>query len=228
MPAHPTKRPVSRKGEEGGVSARPSRLKMFAPSPQPSLPGVEREFLGGSGKRVCVGVVAGAHGVRGAVRIKSFTAEPKDVGRYGPVEDENGRRKFKLSLVGTAKGVVLATLSGVADRDQAEALRGMRLYLPREALPPPDEEEYYHADLIGLAAVLGDGASIGIVQAVHDFGAGDCLEIVRPERQPLMVPFTRAAVPVVDIAGGRVVLDPPAGLLDTPTQAVKRREAQPA
>jgi 16S rRNA processing protein RimM len=166
--------------------------------------------------------------VRGAVRIKSFTAEPKDVGRYGPVEDEGGRRKFELRFLGVAKGVVLANLSGIADRDEAEALRGMRLYLPREALPPPAEDEYYHADLIGLAAVLGDGTSVGTVQAVHDFGAGDCLEIARPERQPLMVPFTRAAVPVVDIAGSRVVLDPPVGLLDTPTQAVKRREAQPA
>lgn len=188
----------------------------------------EPERIPPSGKRVCVGVVAGAHGVRGAVRIKSFTADPKDVGRYGPVEDEGGQRKFKLSFVGTAKGVVLAKLTGITDRDQAEALRAMRLYLPREALPPPDEEEYYHADLIGIAAVLADGTSIGTVQAVHDFGAGDCLEIARPERQPVMVPFTRAAVPVIDIAGGRVVLDPPAGLLDTPTQAVKRREAQPA
>lgn len=181
-----------------------------------------------SGKRVCVGIVAGAHGVRGAVRIKSFTVEPKGLVQYGPAEDESGRRQFKLSFIGTAKGVVLARLSGIADRDQAEALRGMRLYLPRDALPPPEEDEYYHADLIGLAAVLGDGTNIGTIQAVHDFGAGDCLEIARPERQPLMVPFTRAAVPVVDIAGGRVVLDPPAGLLETPTQAVKRREAEPA
>jgi len=191
----------------------------------PIQPGPEPKA---AGKRVCLGIVAGAHGVRGAVRIKSFTAEPKDVVRYGPVEDESGRRKFELSFVGTAKGVVLAQPSGIVDRDEAEALRGMRLYLPREALPPPDEEEYYHADLIGLAAVLGDGTSMGTIQAVHDFGAGDCLEIARPQRQPLMVPFTRAAVPVVDIAGGRVVLDPPAGLIETPTQALKRREAEPA
>ena len=188
----------------------------------------ETGVLVASGKRVCVAVIAGAHGVRGAVRIKSFTAEPKDVGRYGPVADEGGRREFKLRVVGTAKGVVLAKLSGIADRDQAEALRGMRLYLPREALPLPEEEEYYHADLIGLEALLGDGTGIGTVQAVHDFGAGDCLEIARPGRQPLMVPFTRAVVPVVDIEGGRIVLDPPAGLVETPTQAAKRREAQPA
>jgi 16S rRNA processing protein RimM len=172
-------------------------------------------------------VVAGPHGVRGAVRIKSFTAEPKGIVQYGPVEDESGRRKFEPSFVGVAKGVVLAKLSGIDDRDQAEALRGTRLYLPREALPPPDEEEYYHADLIGLAAALEDGTPVGTVQAVHDFGAGDCLEIARNAGPPLMVPFTRAVVPVVDLAGGRVVLAPPPGLLDEP-KPTKRREAQPA
>jgi len=108
-------------------------------------------------KRVCVGIVAGAHGVRGAVRIKSFTAEPKDVARYGPLEDESGGHRFSLRLVGAAKGVLIGWLSGVADRDRAEALRGLRLYLPRAALPPTEEEEFYHADLIGLDAVLGDG-----------------------------------------------------------------------
>lgn len=181
----------------------------------------------GTEKRVCVGVIAGAHGVRGAVRIKSFTAEPKDVVRYGPVEDESGRRKFELRFIGVAKGVVLAKVLGIDDRDEAEALRGLRLYLPRDALPPPDEEEYYHADLIGLAATLGDGTPLGTIQAVHDFGAGDCLEIARPEGPPLVAPFTRVVVPVVDIAGGRVVLDPPPGLLDPP-KAAKRRQAQPA
>lgn len=164
-------------------------------------------------RRVCVGVVTGPHGVRGAVRIKSFTAEPKDIAAYGPVEDDSGRRRFTVELIGTAKGVVLAKLSDVADRDQAEALRGLRLYLPREALPPPDEDEYYHADLIGLDAVLQDGSGLGKVQAVHDFGAGDTLEILRPKGQQVMVPFTRAVVPLVDLAAGRLVIDPPPGLL---------------
>jgi 16S rRNA processing protein RimM len=165
--------------------------------------------------------------VRGTVRIKSFTAESKDVVRYGPVEDETGLRRFELRFVGTAKGVVLAHISGIGDRDQAEALRGMRLYLPREALPPIDEEEYYHADLIGLAAHLADGTEIGRIQAVHDFGAGDCLEIARPKGPPLMAPFTRAVVPVVDVEGGRVVIEPPPGLLDPPKQP-KGREVEPA
>src|SRR5215470_3150232 len=138
---------------------------MATDAPDPIEPGAAR-------KRVCVGVVAGAHGVRGALRIKSYTAEPADVARYGPLADENGRREFTPRLIGLAKGVVLVKFAGVADRDAAEALRGCRLYLPREVLPPPDEEEYYHADLIGLDAVLTDGSTLGRVQAVHDFGAG--------------------------------------------------------
>jgi len=165
-------------------------------------------------KRVCGGVIAGAHGVRGAVRVKSFTADPADVARYGPLEDESGERCFSLRLVGSAKGVVIARLAGVADRDRAEGLRGLRLYLARAALPPTAEEEYYHADLIGLEAALADGTPLGQVRAVHDFGAGDTLEIERPEGPPAMVPFTRAIVPIVDLDGGRLVLDPPPGLID--------------
>jgi|SRR6516165_8704182 16S rRNA processing protein RimM len=165
-------------------------------------------------KRVCVGVVTGPHGVQGAVRIKSFTEAPEDVARYGPLADETGVRRFELRLVGAGKGVVIARLSGVADRNQAEALRGLRLYLPRSALPQPDAEEFYHADLIGLEAVLGDGTPIGRVRAIHDFGAGDTLELARPGAPPVMVPFTRAVVPNVELAAGRLVLDPPPGLLD--------------
>lgn len=170
-------------------------------------------------RRVCLGIVAGAHGVRGAVRLKSFTQEPGDIARYGPLEDESGGARFTVRPVGGTKGqvhkgVVIARLSGVTDRDQAEALRGLRLYLPRAALPPPPDDEFYHADLIGLDAVLADGSRLGEIRAVHDFGAGDTLEIARPPAQPLMVPFTRPVVPVVDIAAGRIVIDPPDGLLD--------------
>jgi len=179
--------------------------------PAPSLSTAEPPV---APRRVCVGVVAGAHGVRGAVRIKSFTAEPKDIGRYGPLRDESGGTQYKLRVIGSAKGVVVATLSGVEDRNRAEALRGLRLYLDRDALPPTGEEEFYHADLIGLEAVLGDGTPIGEVQTVNDFGAGDTLEIRRPEGPPLVVPFTRAVVPVVDVAGGKLVVDPPPGLLE--------------
>ena len=134
--------------------------------------------------------------------------------RYGPLADETGVRRFELRLIGAGKGVVIARLSGVEDCNQAEVLRGLRLYLPRSALPQPEAEEYYHADLIGLEAVLGDGTPVGRVRAIHDFGAGDTLELARPDAPPVMVPFTRAVVPQVELAAGRLVLDPPPGLLD--------------
>jgi 16S rRNA processing protein RimM len=164
-------------------------------------------------ERVCLGVVTGPHGVRGAVRIKCFTEEPEGIVRYGPLTDETGGRRFELHLIGTAKGVVIARLSGVEDRNQAEALRGLQLHLPRAALPQTDAEEYYHADLIGLDAVLRDGTPVGRVRAIHDFGAGDTLELARPGMPPVLVPFTRVVVPSVELAAGRLVLDPPPGLL---------------
>jgi 16S rRNA processing protein RimM len=165
-------------------------------------------------KQVCLGVVTGPHGVHGAVRIKSFTEAPEDVVRYGPLTDETGVRYFELRLIGAGKGVVIARLSGIEDRNQAEALRGLRLFLARSALPQTKAEEYYHADLIGLEAVLGDGTPVGRVRAIHDFGAGDTLELTRPGAPPLMVPFTRAVVPSIELTAGRLVLDPPPGLLD--------------
>ena len=163
---------------------------------------------------MCVGVITGPQGVQGLVRIKSFTEFPEDIAGYGPIEDEAGRRRFELRLVGTAKGVVIGRLSGIEDRNQAEALRGLRLYLPRSALPQTGPDEYYHTDLIGLEAVLRNGTPVGRVRAIHDFGAGDTLEVARPDAQPIMVPFTHAIVPVVEPQEGRLVLDPPPGLLD--------------
>jgi 16S rRNA processing protein RimM len=147
------------------------------------------------------------------VRIKSFTACPENIAAYGPLSDETGQRRLEMHVIGAAKGVLIARLTGVEDRSRAEALRGLRLYLPRSALPQPDPEEYYHADLIGLEVVLSDGTPVGRVRAVHDFGAGDTLEIERPTAPPAMVPFTRAVVPVVEIEAGRLVIEPPPGLL---------------
>jgi 16S rRNA processing protein RimM len=181
-------------------------------SPSPRLRGEGRGE--GQSQRVCLGIVTGPHGVRGAVRIKSFTEEPEAVARYGPLTDETGERRFELHPIGTVKGVLIARLAGVEDRNQAEALRGLRLHLPRAALPPTAAEEYYHADLIGLEAVLYDGTPVGRVRAIHDFGAGDTLELARAGAPPIMVPFTRAVVPQIDLTAGRLVLDPPPGLLD--------------
>ncbi|GGF45759.1 ribosome maturation factor RimM [Aliidongia dinghuensis] len=167
-------------------------------------------------KRLCVGIVTGAQGIRGAVRIKSFTADPIDIDAYGPVSDEAGTRTFTLKSVGQSKGVVVATLSGVTDRNAAEALRGLHLFVDRDRLPPADEEEYYHADLLGLAAELVGGQALGRITAVYDFGAGDALEVTGADGAVVMVPFTKAAVPVVDLAAGKVVIDPPAGLFEKP------------
>jgi 16S rRNA processing protein RimM len=158
--------------------------------------------------------------VRGAVRIKTFTDEPAAIASYGALEDESGARSFTLGLIGSAKGdgMVIAKLSGITDRDRAEALRGLRLYLTRAALPATAEDEFYHADLVGLAAALEDGTPLGKVIAVHDFGAGDVIEIEREAGAPVLVPFTRAAVPVVDLVSGMLVINPPDGLFDPPRQ----------
>lgn len=173
-----------------------------------------------------MGVITGAHGVRGEVRVKSFTGEPAAIAAYGPLEDERGARRFNLALCGTVRGMLIARLEGVADRNAAERLKGTQLYLRRAALPPPAEEEYYHADLIGLAVELTNGGTLGRVRAVHDFGAGDSLEVEKPDGKVVVVPFTETVVPVVDIAGGRLVVDPPEGLLDGRPVEVEQDEEE--
>jgi 16S rRNA processing protein RimM len=161
-------------------------------------------------RRVCVAAIAGAFGVRGEARVKSFTAEPEAFARYTPLETEDGARRFdRITVTRTVKGGFAARLSGVATREEAEALKGTRLYAPRDRLPPLDEDEFYHADLIGLAVFDTGGAPLGAVRAVQDFGAGEFLEITAPGARPLLLPFTRAAVPTVDLAAGRIVADPP-------------------
>ena len=168
--------------------------------------------------RICVAAVAGAHGVRGVVRLKPFTAVPEDCVAYGPLTDADGHHQFAVDLIGQHKAMLLVRIEGVADRNQAEAMRGTRLYVERSALPPTDDaDEYYHADLIGLDAALRDGTRLGTVQAVYDFGAGDTLELTgTADGKTLLVPFTLAIVPEVDIASGRLVVEPPPGLLDDP------------
>ncbi|HJN22465.1 MAG TPA: ribosome maturation factor RimM [Rhodospirillales bacterium] len=165
---------------------------------------------------VCLGVVSGARGLKGDVRIKSFTANPGDIGAYGPVCDETGERLFNLRVTGRAKDQVIARLKGIDDRDAALALKGLKLHVPRGALPEPESGEYYHADLVGLRADLVGGGTLGRVRAVHDFGGGASLEIGGGPLGTVMAPFTRAAVPEVDLAGGRLVIAPLPGLLPTP------------
>lgn len=162
---------------------------------------------------VCLGAIAGAHGVKGLVRLKSFTARAQDVAAYGPLQDASGARQFELALVGASRGALIARVRGVEDRNAAERLRGEKLYVARDHLPPTEAGEFYHADLIGLAVERNDGTAFGRVTAVHDFGGGPSLEIERAAGDSVMVPFTSAVVPVIDIAGGRIVVAPPEGLL---------------
>ncbi len=167
-----------------------------------------------SDNKVCVGVVTGAHGLHGAVRIKSFTMEPHQIAAYGPVSDTSGTRQFRLTLMGDTKGVVLARIEGVDDRDDAQALAGTELFVDRGVLPATIEDEFYYADLIGLAAKRSDGELYGSVSAVHNFGAGDILEIERVAGARVMLPFNRETVPEVDIDAGVLTVDPPPGLED--------------
>ena len=163
---------------------------------------------------ICVGAITGARGLKGEVRIKSFTADPKGISNYGDVFEENGRTSYQVRITGQAKGQLLAHLSGIEDRDAADALKGTRLYVPKSVLPETDEDEFYFSDLVGLRADLIDGGYLGKVKEVHDFGAGAILEVVGGEAGTVMVPFTKASVPKVDKAGGRVVIDLPIGLLE--------------
>ncbi len=157
---------------------------------------------------VQVATVTGAHGVRGLVRVKSHTAEPEAVTAYGPLTDSAGQA-VELEIVGESRGQFLARLAGVATREAADRWRGEPLFVARDQLPEPEEEAFYHADLIGLTAVGADGEPLGVVRAIFDFGAGDVLEIETADGDTRYVPFTREAVPSVEPAAGRLVVSPP-------------------
>ncbi len=164
-------------------------------------------------ERICVGVIAGAFGVKGEVRLKSFCAEPEDIATYGPLWTEDDSRSFTVEIARPVKNGFAAMVSGVATKEAADALRGTRLFADRAALPSLPDDEYYHADLIGLDVVDTGGAALGRVTAVHNHGAGDLLEIAGPGlKNPALLPFTRAAVPTVDLAARRIVADPPEGV----------------
>ncbi len=166
-----------------------------------------------SDDRVCVGSIAGAFGVTGEVRLKSFCAEPEAIADYGPLETEDGAHRFTLTLGRPVKSGFAARLSGVATKEEADALKGTRLYAARAALPTLPDDEYYHADLIGLAVMDTGGAALGTVRAVHNHGAGDLLEVMGPGlKSSVLLPFTLDAVPTVDLSAGVVVADPPEGL----------------
>jgi 16S rRNA processing protein RimM len=161
-------------------------------------------------ERICVAQIGAAHGLRGEVKLKSFTGDPMALSDYGSLTSEDGSASFEIEALRPGKGHLVARFRGIADRAAAERLVNVRLFVPRERLPPLVADEFYHADLIGLSAVKADGTEIGTVVAVHDFGAGDILELApRGSGATIMVPFTAAFVPSVDLARRRIVVAPP-------------------
>ncbi|HJP23532.1 MAG TPA: ribosome maturation factor RimM [Alphaproteobacteria bacterium] len=163
--------------------------------------------------RVCLGAISGARGVRGEVKVKTFTAQPADVAAYGPLTDELGERTFALTVTRPIKGGVAATIEGIGDREEAEKLKGTRLYVARQALPEPDNDEFYYADLIGLRVELENGGAFGTVKSLENHGAGDLLLVDRGGATAIL-PFTAEMVPTVDLEGSRLVVRPPADMLD--------------
>src|ERR1700744_1383465 len=160
-------------------------------------------------EKICVARIGAAHGVRGAVKLWTFTEDPFAVKAYGPLSTKDGTRRFEIEQAREAKDHLVATFKGIATRNEAERLNGIELYVPREKLPATGDDEYYHADLIGLAAVTTADEPLGRVTAIHNFGAGDIIEIAPPSGTTMLLPFTNAVVPTVDIAGGRVVIELP-------------------
>ena len=178
--------------------------------------------------KVCLAQIGAAHGIRGEVRIKLFSDDPHALTDYGPLHNADGSQQFIILSARPSKMVFVCRIKGVGDRNGAEALNGTKLYIDRVQLPEPEEEEFYYSDLIGLEAVLEEGTILGHVIAVHDFGAGDLLDIAPKRGKSVLVPFTKEAVPEIDFDAGRVLVIPPEGLLEPADEAEKAREGEAA
>jgi len=175
------------------------------------------------------GVVVAAHGVKGLLRVKTFTETPAALDAYGPLADSAGAPVYDLQVVEARDAVAIVRMKGVDGRTQAERFKGAMLYLKRDALPEPEADEFFHADLIGLAAATAADGRIGEVAALNDYGAGDLIEIALDAGgPPLVLPFTLAVVPEIDLVAGTVLLAPPAGLWPREQSAAERRRAERA
>lgn len=165
-----------------------------------------------------MGRIGAAHGIKGEVRITSFTENPLAIAGYGPLDTDRPGLSISIAKARLAKNVVIASLKGVTDRNAAETLNGVSLYVDRDRLDEPDEDEFYHADLIGLAVRLDDGSELGTISAITNFGADDLLDVrLKENGRSVYLPFTKAVVPEVRVRDGYVVANPPEGWLeDTP------------
>ncbi len=162
---------------------------------------------------ICVGAIGGAYGVQGELRVKSFCADPADLETYSPLTDETGNRSFALAIIRPIKNGFVARIAEVATKEEADALKGVQLFARREQLPSLPDDEYYHTDLEGLLVLDTGGAELGRVKSVQNHGASDLLEIIVPGASAtVLLPFTLAAVPTVDLDAGRIIADPPEGL----------------
>lgn len=162
---------------------------------------------------ICIGAAAGSFGVRGEIRLKSFCAVAEDIESYSPLLSEDGSQSYTVSLTRVTNNGFVARLGGIETKEQADAIKGLRLFAPRNALPNLPDDEYYYADLTGLAVFDTGGTCLGRVKSVMNHGAGDLLEVEAPElKNTVLLPFTNAAVPTVDLDTGRIIADPPDGL----------------
>lgn len=162
---------------------------------------------------ICIGAIIGAFGIKGEVRVKSFCADPAAIGSYGPLVSEDGNQSFDLTVIGPIKGGYSCRIKGIRYKDQADALRGIRLFTKRDNLPSLPDDEYYHADLIGIDVFDTGGQKLGQITAVYDHGAGDFLEIAGKDiKDTVLLPFTSDAVPTIDLASRRIIADPPEGV----------------
>ena len=163
---------------------------------------------------ICVGSIAGSYGVRGEVRLKSYCATPEDIESYSPLTDESGAERYPLVLTRTIKNGFAARLGGIETKEQADAIKGLRLFARRDQLPSLPDDEFYHTDLIGLEVYDTGGTLLGTVKTVQNHGAADLLEVQQPgSSATVLIPFTLAVVPTVDLAQGRIIADPPDGLI---------------
>jgi len=178
-----------------------------------------------SDRKICVGMIMSAHGVRGLVRLRSFTEDPESLLGYKKLSDENGEKTFTFNIKSAAKDFYIAEINGLKNKEQADALRGTKLYVPRSALPKTKKAEYYEADLVGLFIQDKQGKNYGTVKAVHNYGGGPFLEIGRSKVDSFMLPFTDACVPNVDLKAGLVTIDPPEGWMkdEKPEEEVRAR-----